>query len=144
MRRIQASLKRDDGIVFRQGLVRRRRQKLLWLAGTRMKIDDLHGAGARSRGELFEDEFLGVGEFQEREVLRRRTDEDEIVVFGIIEGKQASALDTNWLMKTGQDVIQGMHREHFADSRVVIQDYSAGIPGPIVIAHTGIGPAHEG
>ena len=84
-----------------------------------------------------------LGEFQEGEVLRRRTNEDEIVVFGIVEGKQASAFDTNWLMKTGQDVIQGMNCEHFADSGVVIQDYSAGIPGPIVIAHTDIGPAHK-
>src|SRR6266550_7956243 len=60
MCRIQTSLERYDGIVFREGLLRRRRKKLLRFARIRMKIDDLHGACPRPGSDLFEGEFLGV------------------------------------------------------------------------------------
>src|SRR2546421_6291835 len=60
MCRIQSSLERYDGIVFRQGLLRPRRKKLLRFARFRMKIDDLHGARPRPGSDLFEGEFLSV------------------------------------------------------------------------------------
>src|ERR1700687_6482110 len=102
MCRVQSSLERYDRIVFRQGLVRRRRKKLFGLARFRMKIDDFHGARARPRSDLFECEFLGVWQLQERQIFRRRANEDEIVVFCVIQGKPATAFDANLLMKSSE------------------------------------------
>src|SRR6266446_10304415 len=47
-------------------------------------------------------------------------------------------------MKPLKNTIQSVHRQHFADSRVVIQDHRAGILGTIVVAHANVGPADEG
>src|SRR6267378_859955 len=144
MCRVQSSLKRYDGIVFRQGLVRRRRKKFFRLARFRMKIDNFHSARAPPGSDLFECEFLGAWQLQERQIFRRRANEDEIVVFCVIQGKQATALDANLLMKSSENVIEGVHRQHFSDSGVVIQDHCAGIPGTVVVAHTNERPADEG
>src|ERR1700731_1007137 len=109
-----------------------------------MKIDDLHGAHARPRSDLPEVEFLDIWQLQEGQIFRRRANEDEIVVFCVIQGKQAAALDANLLMKLPENIIQRVYRQHFADSSVVIQDHRAGIPGTIVIAHASVRPADEG
>src|SRR5258707_12354414 len=108
-----------------------------------MEINDLHGASAGHRSDLFEDECLGGGQLQNGEIFGRRANEDEIVVFGVVQGKQAAALDANLLAKSSENAIEGVHRKHFTDSGVMIQDHRAGILGTIVIAHASVGPADE-
>jgi len=109
-----------------------------------MKIDDLHGAHKRPGSNLLEDKFLRVGQLQERQILRRRANEDEIVVFGVIQGKQATALDANLLMKFSENIIEGVHRQHFAHSGVMIRNRRAGILGSIVVTHANVRPADKG
>src|SRR5260370_16332988 len=109
-----------------------------------MKIDDLHGAHKRPGSNLLEDKFLRVGQLQERQILRRRANEDEIVVFGVIQGKQATALDANLLMKFSENIIEGVHRQHFAHSGVMIRNPPAGILGSIVLIHPNLRPAGKG
>src|SRR5436309_12781879 len=77
-------------------------------------------------------------------MFRRRANEDEIVVLGVIERKQATALDANLLMKFCENSIESVHRQHFADSGVMIRDHGPGIPGTIVVAHANVRPADEG
>src|SRR6266566_1961229 len=144
MFRVQSSLQRDDRIVFRQGVVRRRRKKLLRFTRFWMKIDDLHGARAGPGSDLLEGEFLSGGQLQEGQIFRRRANEDEVVVLGVIQRKQATALDTNLLMKFAENAIESVNGQDFADSGVVIQDHRAGILGAIVVAHANVGPADEG
>src|SRR5258708_3286990 len=109
-----------------------------------MKIHDLHGAHAWSRSNLFEGEFLSGWQLQEGEIFRRRANEDEVVVFGVVQGKQAAGVDGNLLMKFSKNVIQGMHRQHLTDSGVEVRDYRAGILSTIVVAHANVRPADEG
>src|SRR5713226_3204893 len=109
-----------------------------------MRIDDLHGAHARPRSNLLEGEFFRVRQLQEGQVFRRGPHEDEIVVFGVIQGKQATPLDTNLLVKLPENTIEGVNRQHFADSGVMIQNRGAGIPGAIVVAHANVRPANKG
>src|SRR5260370_6563890 len=131
-------------IVFGQALVRGRRKKLFRLARSGMRIDDLHGAHAGPRSNLLEGEFFRVRQLQEGQVFRRGPHEDEIVVFGVIQGKQATPLDTNLLVKLPENTIEGVNRQHFADSGVMIQNRGAGIPGAIVVAHANVRPANKG
>src|SRR5260370_12147890 len=109
-----------------------------------MNIDDLHGAGARPGSNLLEGEFLRVRQLQKSKVYRRRANEDEIVVVGVVKGKQAAALDANLLVKSSEDTIECMHRQHFANSGVMIRNHGAGILGTIVIAHANVRPADKG
>src|SRR5712672_1075844 len=109
-----------------------------------MKIYNLHGASTRPGSNLFEGELLRVRQFEEREVFRRRADEDEVVVLGVVQGKQAAALDANLLMKFSKNTIKSVHRQHFADSGIVIEDRRAGIPGAIVIAHANVRASNKG
>jgi len=97
--------------------------------------------GARSN--LLEGEFFRVRQLQEGQVFRRGPHEDEIVVFGVIQGKQAAPLDTNLLVKLPENTIEGVNRQHFANSGVMIQNRGAGIPGTIVIAHANVRPAQS-
>src|ERR1700746_960474 len=109
-----------------------------------MKIDYFHGAGAGSGSNLFERELLRIRQFQERKVFRRRANENEVVVLGVIQGKEAAALDADWLMKSSKNIIKSMYRQHFAHPGVMIEDHRAGILGSIVVAHANVGASDKG
>ncbi len=87
-----------------------------------MHVNYFHGSRGDARSDFLEHEILRAREFQEREVFGRRTDENEIVVFGIVQGEQASSLDANLLAQLPKDLIQSVHGDHFSDSRVVVED----------------------
>src|SRR5947209_18392094 len=98
-----------------------------------MRVDDFHRAHAATRSDLFEDEFLRIWQLQEGQVFRRRPNENEVVVLGIVQGKQTTALDANLLMKLSENTIESVNGQHFTDPRVMIQDRRAGILCAIVI-----------
>src|SRR5882672_7058805 len=47
-------------------------------------------------------------------------------------------------MKFCENSIESVHRQHFADSGVMIRDHGPGIPRTIVVAHANVWPADEG
>src|SRR5467141_4551004 len=47
-------------------------------------------------------------------------------------------------MKSSENAVESVHRQHFADSGIVIQDRRAGILGTIVVAHANIGTTDKG
>ncbi|PYU54536.1 MAG: hypothetical protein DMG55_31180 [Acidobacteria bacterium] len=47
-------------------------------------------------------------------------------------------------MKSSKNAIESVHRQHFADSGIVIQDRRAGIFGMIVVAHANVRPTDKG
>src|ERR1051325_8065968 len=108
-----------------------------------MRVDDFHSAHAATRSDLFEDEFLGIWQLQKGQVFRRRANENEIVVLGIVQGKQTTALDANLLMKFSENSIESVNGQHFADSRVMIKDRRAGVLGAIVIANADVWSASQ-
>src|ERR1051325_2679351 len=108
-----------------------------------MRVDDFHSAHAATRSDLFEDEFLSIWQLQKGQVFRRRANENEIVVLGIVQGKQTTALDANLLMKFSENTIESVNGQHFADSRVMIKDRRAGVLGAIVIAHADVWSAYK-
>src|ERR1700694_4463516 len=140
-RRIQAFHECDDGVVFDQGLIGWAGKNFVGLTGLRMNIDDFHVAGAWTRGNLLEDKFLSTRNVQERQVFRRRTDKNQVVVLGIVQREEAATLYANALVKRGEDGVQLVDCQHFTYPCVVIQDLRFRIPCRVVIAHALVGPS---
>src|ERR1700730_1143441 len=93
--------------------------------------------------DLLECEFLGRGYVQKGEIFRRRTDEDQIVVLRVIQGKEAAALDANLLLQLPESIVEGVHSQNFTYARVVIQDPRFAVACSIVVTHAGIGASHK-
>jgi len=108
-----------------------------------MDIEDFHVAGARTSGNLLEDEFLRTGDVQQGQVFRRGADKNQVVVFCIVEREKTAALYANALTKQAEDSIQLVDCQHFADTRVVIQDLRFRIARRVVIAHALVGPSRK-
>ena len=47
-------------------------------------------------------------------------------------------------MKSFENTVESVHRQHLADSGIVIQDRRAGIFGMIVVAHANVRPTDKG
>ncbi len=140
---VKAANQGDDGIVFGEGLVVGGGQKFLGLAVLRMNIDDFGVAAANADGDLAKDEFLGAGNVEQGEIFGRRADEDEVVVLGVVERKQAAAFYANFLVEKIEDAIEFVDGEDFADAGVVIEDRLALIAGGVEVAHANVGASGE-
>src|SRR6266436_7250069 len=119
---IQPPLERHNRVIFRQGFGRACCNILFRLSRLWVHVGDFHGSFGNARWDSLEDEALSVWNLEENQVFYRRTDENEIVIFGIVQREQATAFDANTLAKLRKDVVQSMDGENFADSGVVIQD----------------------
>src|ERR1700682_4390571 len=109
-----------------------------------MSIDDFHVAGAWTRGNLLENKFLGTRNVQERQVFRRRTDKNQVVVLGIVQREEAATLYANALVKRGEDGVQLVDCQDFTYACVVIQDLRFRIRCRVVITHALVGPSRKG
>jgi len=88
--------------------------------------------------------FLGAGDFKERKILRGRADEDEVVIFGVIEGEKAAAFDTNSAMKEVEDVVEFVDTEDLSDAGVMIENGGIAVALSIAVPHASFRAAHEG
>src|SRR5216683_1827161 len=119
---IQPPLERHNRVILRQAFGWGCRNILFRFSRLWVHVGDFHGPFGNAGSDLLEDEALSVGNLEENQVFYRRTDENEIVIFGIVQREQATAFDANTLVKLRKDVVQSMDGENFADSGVVIQD----------------------
>src|SRR5207245_9029932 len=94
---IEDSVQRNDGIIFRDGLIRGRGKIGFRFTRFGMNIDNLDVAGTRTGRDLLKYELVGTGDFKKREILRRGSNENQIIIFCVIQGEQAAALDANLL-----------------------------------------------
>ena len=92
-------------------------------------------AFARTGSHPLEHEFVTAGNFQEGQILRRRAHENQIVILRIVQREEATALNAKIAVQRAEHLIEVMHREHFADARVVIPDGVGGIARGIVITN---------
>src|SRR5690349_25150111 len=99
-----------------------------------MRIDNLHSAHAGPGSDLLKNKLLSVRQLQKRQVLRGRTYEDEIVVLGVVQGKQAAQLDANLLAMLLENIVESVKGQNFAHSRVVVRNHCSVIPGESVLA----------
>jgi hypothetical protein len=142
--RVEAADQGDDGIVVGESGVVGRGFEFLGLVGLRMEIDDFGVAAAITVADLAEDEFLGAGDVEEGEIFRGRADEDEVIVFGVVEGEEAATFYAEFLVKEVEDTVEFVDGEDFADAGVVIEDELAFVSGGVVVAHADVGAAGEG
>src|SRR5260370_2060253 len=77
----------------------------------RLRVD-IHNrlfAFARTRIHAAENELLRSGNFQQGEILEGRTDEDQVIVLGVVHRKEAPALYQNLPMQQSQNTIHLLH-----------------------------------
>src|ERR1700722_238830 len=98
---------------------------------------------ARSSVEAAENEFLSSGNIPQSEILRGRADENQVVVLGVVERKQGSALHAQRAIKQFEDVVELMDGEHFAYAGVMIKNKSARVGCGIEVAHASFRPADK-
>src|SRR5438105_15932460 len=87
-----------------------------------MNVDDLDVASPRTGSNLSKDKFLRTGNFQQREILGRRSDENQIIVLRVVQGKQAAALDPNGLVKFYKNPIQRVYRQNLSHAGVMVKN----------------------
>src|SRR6266478_3426971 len=109
-----------------------------------MNTDDRQIALARPGTNPLKDKLLGARNLEQGEVFRRRTNENQVIVFRVVEGEQAPALHTKAPVKGCKSVIETVHGQDFTDTGVVVPKHIPRIPGRIVVAHAGLRAAHEG
>src|SRR6266567_2987944 len=104
-----------------------------------------HGQVAFSRAgiEALENEFLGAGNIEQGQILRRRADENQVIVLGIIESEQGSALDADRAVEQSKKTVKLMDGEHLSHAGVMIKNKGAGVGCGIEVAHPSLGPSDK-
>src|SRR5438105_15164861 len=90
MRRIQSALESDDRVILRKSFGRRRGKKFPRFSRLRMHVDDLHVPLRNSSSHPLEHKVLRTRNFTQRQVLRRRTNEDQIIVLSVVQPDKTS------------------------------------------------------
>src|SRR5258706_15152643 len=103
-------------------MVRRSREVHRRFTRLRMSIDDSHVAGPRTVCDLLENKVLGAENFEEGRVFCWGADQDQGVVFFVVEREKAASLYSKILGQRVKYLVKRMHRQDLADSRVVDQE----------------------
>src|SRR5579864_1557328 len=80
-------------VIFHRRMICGSGQKNTWLPSLRMEIDHGKISLAWSRFQAAEDKVLRSGNIKKREIFGRRADENQIVVFRIVEREQRTAFN---------------------------------------------------
>ena len=108
-----------------------------------MNVKDPQISSPGAGGDPLKNEFMGVGNVEQSEVLGRRSHENQIIVLCIVEREQASAFHPNLLVQLPEDMVKVIDRQHLADAGVVIENRLSRIFRRVEIPQTSLGPAHE-
>src|SRR5260370_18545092 len=133
---IQPPLQCHNGIIFSQGFGWGCRDICFRFSRLWVHVGDFHGPFGNAGSNSLKDETLSVRNLEEGQILNRRTDENEIVILGIVQREKAPAFNANALVKLRKDVVQSMDGEHFADPCVVIQYACPCVLTGVIIAHS--------
>src|SRR6266436_1192786 len=106
-----------------------------------MDVDNGLVAFARSGSHAAENEFLSSRDFQQRQILERRADEDQVIVLCVVEGKQTAALYANLPVQQSENAVQFMDSQNLAHTGVMVQNKAALVLCGVVVAHARFGAA---
>jgi hypothetical protein len=96
--RIEPVHRRQERVILRQRNVDWGRDVRV-LSLSRLYIDDFHISRARPVIYLPEHKFFGARHVQQRQVFRGRSDEDQVIVFRVVQRKQTPAFHAKRLVK---------------------------------------------
>src|SRR4029077_3299846 len=116
--RIDAFDERDNRIIFIHGDIRETRTVGSGFALTRRYVDDFHLSRARTLQYAAEEELFRAGNFQKREFSAGRADEDQIVVFGVVERKEAATFYAQRLVQGCKNKVEVVYGQNFAHTGV--------------------------
>ena len=71
----------------------------------RMHIDDRQVAFAVGPAPIVGKQIHGYWEFRQGEVFRRRAQEDQVIIFDVVEREQAAALYPNLPVQRAEDLV---------------------------------------
>ena len=108
-----------------------------------MNVDDREISLARAGVEALEDEIPRSGDVEQGEILGRRTDEDQIIVLGVVQGEKRAALDPQGTVEHFEDMVELVDGEDFSHAGVVIEDEGALVGAGVEVTHAGLRAAHE-
>src|SRR5258706_5424924 len=114
-------------------MVRRSREVHRRFTRLRMSIDDSHVASPHTVCDLLENKLLGAEDFEEGRGFWGCADQNQVVVFCVVEREKTASLDPQILVQRVKYLVKRMHRQDLADSTVGIQDEGGSLAGPIVI-----------
>src|ERR1035437_8723887 len=90
-----------------------------------------------------ENKFLGSRNIEQGEIFRWRTNENQVVVLGIVQREQGSALDPDRTIEERENMVQFVNGQHLSHAGVVVEDESAPVGGWIEVAHPSFGPSNK-
>src|SRR5262249_2893918 len=108
-----------------------------------MHIDDFHVARARTIGDASKEKLLDTWNFQQGEIFAGRSNENQIVVFCVVQREQAAPFNTKRLVQSGKDKVEIVHGKDFAYASIVVENRRFPVFFGVVIAHAGVGTAYE-
>ena len=133
----------EDSVVLGERHTRRSRKEFLAFVGLWVPVDNGMVAFTRTGGDLLENEFLSAWNFQQRKIFNWRADENQIVVFGVVQRKEASSLEPDAAVKKAENAIEFVNGQNLADAGIVVENIGVAIMRRIAVTHARLGPADK-
>src|ERR1700745_3733677 len=87
--------------------------------------------------ESLENKLARPRDVEQREIFRGRPYKDQIIVLGIVQSEECTALYMQWAVKNAKNAVELVNRQDLSNSGVVIEDKGAFVRGRFEIAHPG-------
>ena len=80
---------------------------------------------ARAGVKSPENKFLRSRNIEQREIFRGRADENQVVVLGVVQREQGSALNPDRTIEERENMVEFMNGQHLSHAGVVVENESA-------------------
>jgi hypothetical protein len=120
--RVYALNESEHSVVLSERHAGRSCKEFLALVGLRVPVDNGMVALAGAGSKLLENEFLSAGNLQKRKILHGRTNENQIVILGVVQRKETSSFDADAAAEQAEDAIELMDCQDFANAGVVVEN----------------------
>ena len=90
-----------------------------------MNVEDGEVSLARAGIETLKHKFLSAGDVEQGEVFRGRSDENQIVILGVVEREQGAALHANGTIEKVENMVQLVDGQHLSHAGVVVKNKCA-------------------
>src|ERR1700686_410871 len=108
-----------------------------------MNIPHCQIAVPRSRIKAPEHKFLGPGNIEQCQIFGRRTHENQIIIFRVVQREQGAALDPNRPIEKSEDMVKFVNGQHFSHASVMVEDETPRVRCWIEVPHPGFGSSDK-